>query len=137
MFLYLGGVWMPIHLYTLIHLYAAIPLYAPRGVHPPYTPILLWICMFLEAFACCGGCKGLPFVLGHFPYTTLVWGASPSFAPPHLVIGSLCTGMFWGYQYVMWAFFPSVEGVGCSPSVGGVGEHQHLRCPYPHSCSFL
>ena len=50
------------------------------------------------------GCKGLPVMLGHFPYTTTVWDASPSFTTPHSVVGSLCIVMFQGYQYVMWAF---------------------------------
>ena len=34
----------------------------------------------------------------------LFGGASSSITPPHSVIGSLCIGMFQGYQYVMWAF---------------------------------
>ena len=26
---------------------------------------------------------------------------------------------------------------GVAPLVGGSGGHQHLRCPYAHSCTFL
>ena len=50
------------------------------------------------------GCNGLPFVLGHLPYITPVWGASSLITPPHSVIGSLCISMFQGCQYFMWAF---------------------------------
>ena len=38
----------------------------------------------------------------------------------------------------MWAFFPSVGGLGVPLSVGGFwGVHQHLWCPYAHSCTFF
>ena len=33
--------------------------------------------------------------------------------------------------------FPSVEGFGVFPPSGGFGGHQHLRCPYAHSCTFF
>ena len=85
-----------------------------------------------------GGCNGLPLCVGT---PSLHWGVPP-LTPPHSVIGggkgSLCIGRFQGYQYVIWAF-PSVsKGLGVfPPSVGGWRGHQHLRCPYAHSCTFL
>ena len=48
----------------------------PRGVHPPYAPYSS-VHLFLEALHIVGGCNGLPFVLGHLPYTTSVWGCLP------------------------------------------------------------
>ena len=66
---------MPPCSYAPIELYAPIHSYTPRGVHtpiiPPYSSVHL--CVF-GGFACCGGGNGLPFVLGHLPYTPPVWG---------------------------------------------------------------
>ena len=141
MFFILGGVWTPPHLYAP---YIHIP---PRGIyihicpqgckHPicPHTP--LCICMFLEALHVVGGCNGLPFVLGHFPYTTPFCSASPSITPPHSVVGSLCISMFQVYQYVMWSFSLLLKGLGVFPISWGFGGYQHLRCPYAHSCIFF
>ena len=63
----LGDVWMPPYICM------------PKGcTHPQYVPhTLLCICVFLEALYVVGGCNGLPFVLGHLPYTTPVWGCLP------------------------------------------------------------
>ena len=111
-------------------------LYTPKGVHPhmpPYSSVHLYV---LGGFACWGGLSGAPFLLGHFPYTTPVWGASPSFTPPHSVVGSLCITMFWDIN-VMWAFSLLLKGLGVFlgvfPHQLGVRGHQHLRCPI---CSF-
>ena len=58
---------MPLCLYIPIHLYTPIHLYAP---------ILLCASVCSQRLLhVVGGCKGLPFVLGHFHYTTPVWGA--------------------------------------------------------------
>ena len=96
-----GGVWMPPCSYTPICLYAPIHLYTHRGVHIPYAPILFCASVCFGGFACCGGCNGLPFVLGHHPCL----GVPPlQLHPLHSVLGSLCIGMFQGYLYVMWAF---------------------------------
>ena len=98
----------------------------PRVYTPPYAPHTpLCICMFLEALHVLGSCKGLPFVLGHFPYTTL-FGVPPLHLHPHSVVGSLCIIMFQGYQYVMWAFSLLLEGSGVFLGVfphqlGGLG----------------
>ena len=77
--------------------------------------------MLSEALHVVEGCNGLPFVLGHFPYTTLFGSASPSFTPPTL-------SWFPVHQYVSGisvcyvGIFPSVEGFGgVPPSVGGLG----------------
>ena len=109
----------------------------PRGVQTPHMPPYpVHLCVF-GGFACCGGCNGLPFVLGHLLTPPLFGGASPSITPPHSVVGSLCFSTFQGYQYVMRAF-PSVEGFGGVPlSIWGVWGYQHLRCPYAHSCTFF
>ena len=104
----------------------AIHLYAPRSVYTPictHTPVHLYV---LGGFACCGGCKGLPVVLGHFPYTTPVWGVSPSFTPPHSVVGS-CALVCSGISVCYVGIFPSVEGFGGVPGVfphqlGGLGS---------------
>ena len=127
MFLYFGGVWMSPHI--CMPPYVCIPLiclYTPRGVHtPPWAPMLFcasawcWsICMLLGVVMCFYG------VLGHLPYTTPVWG--------YLHINFTPTLSHWfpvhcssqGYQYLMWAFFPSVEGFGgVPPSLGEVWGH--------------
>ena len=65
----------------------------PRGVHTPICPHSLHLCS--QALHVVEGLYGAPFVLGHFPYTTLYGGASPSFAPPQSVVAFLCIGMFW------------------------------------------
>ena len=65
---------------------------------------------------------GSPLYRNTLPYITPVWGASPLFCLPHSVVGSLCIGMFQGYQYVMWAFPFCQEGFeGVSPISWGVG----------------
>ena len=128
------------HLFSPIHLYAPICLYTPRGVHTPHMPpILLCICMFLEALHVVGGSNGLPFVLGHFPYTTPVWGClSFIYTPPHPVVGSQYISMFQGIISMLCRHFPSVEGFGgVLPISWGFRGHQHLRCPYAHSCTFF
>ena len=81
----------------------------------PHTPVHLYVLRLLHFV---GGCKGLPYVLGHFPYTIPIWGASPSVAPPHSVVGFPVHQYVLGNIYIMWVF---------SPSVGGLGVfHHHL-----------
>ena len=104
---------------------------------PPYAPYsFMPLCVF-GGFACCGGCNGLPFVLRHLPYITPVWGCLPfnyiptlsHWFPVHQYVSgisvcyvgiSLLSGRVWG----------------CFPLSWGWG-HQHLRCPYAHSCTFF
>ena len=113
-------------------------LYAPcKFVHPhmpPYSSVHL--CVF-GGFACCGGCNGLPFVLGHFPYITPVLGCLPFNNTPtlshwfpvhHYVSGiSVC---YVGISLLL-------KGLGVFPTSWGVWGHQHLRYPYAHSCTFF
>ena len=92
----------------------------------------------LGGFACCGGLYRTPFCVRTLPLHHPVWGCLPFIGTPHTqLLASLCIGMFWGYQYVMWAFSLLLKGLGVFPHQLGVWGHQHLRCPYAHSCTFL
>ena len=117
------------------------PLYvctSPRGVHTPYAPILLCVSMFLEALYVVGGCKGLHFVLRHFPYITPVWGCLSFIGTPHTqLLASLCIGMFQRYKYVMWASSLPLRGLGVFPHQLGVLGASALECPYAHSCIYF
>ena len=112
-------------------------VHMPPGVYnphmPPYSSMPL---CFSEALHVVGGCNGLPFVLGHPPLHHPCLGVPPLYYTPHSVIGSLCISMFRDIS-ILCGPFPSVrKGLGVPPSVGGWG-HQHLRCPYPHSCTLF
>ena len=118
--------------------YAPICSYAPRGVHPPHMPPYssMPLCIF-GGFAC-WGCNGLPFVLGHPPLLHPCLGVPPLYYTPTF------SHWFPVHQYVSGI---SVCYVGISLLSGRVwgcfphqllgGEHQHLRCPYAHSCTFF
>ena len=108
----------------------------PR-VYTPHMPnTLLCICVF-GGFACCGGCNGLPFVLGHLPYITPVWGCFPLITP-HTQLLVPCASVCFRDISMLCGHFPSVEGFGgVSPISWGVWWHQHLKCPYAHSCTFF
>ena len=135
MFFILGGVsGCPLYVHT-----PPVCPYAPhRCTHPHVTHTPLCICMFSEAFACCGGVRGslmcwtLPL---HHPYM----GVPPLQLHSHTqLLASLCISIFWGYLYVMWAVYPSIGGLRVFPHQYGVlGAHQHLWWPYTHSCAFL
>ena len=110
----------------------------PQGcTHPYMFPILLCICMFSEASACCGVLQGASLHLGHFPFTSPVWGAFPSVASLTKLLTSLCISRFKGYWYVIWGFIPPVGVWGVFPIYWGCWGHQHMGCPYAHSCTFL
>ena len=106
---------------------------------PPICPhTCLCLHVGLEALHVVGGCNGLPFVLGHPPY---IGGCLPLTPPTLSHWGWQGFPVHWyvqGHQYVIWTF-PSVsKGLGVfPPSVGGWRGHQHLRCPYAHSCTFF
>ena len=126
------------------HFYASCtfvcPLYIcmPPGVYtPPYAPYSsVHPCVF-GGFSCCGGCNGLPFVLGHLPYTTPVWGCLPFNYTLHTQSLVPCASVCFRDTSMLCGHFPSVEGFGGVPhQLGGLG-HQHLRCPYAHSCTFF
>ena len=134
MFLYLGGVWTPPHLYT------PICLYAPGVYTPPIGPHgLQCTCMVLEHLHVVGGCYLLKCVLGHLPYTSPIWGCLPlNLHPPHFIVGSLCM-LFSRISVSYVGFFPSIEGFGgVPPSLWEVwGAHQLFSCPHAHSCTFF
>ena len=117
-------------------LYICMPQWCTNTPICPHTP--LCICMFLEALHVVGGCNGLPFVLGHFPYTTPIWGCIPFNYTPTL---SCWFPVHWsvsGISVCYVGIFPSVEGFGdVLPISWGVWGHQYLRCPYAHSCLFF
>ena len=127
---------MPLCLY--VPLYICTPPYIcmPQGCAPPYAPhTLLCLCVFFGGFACCGGCNGLPFVLGHPPFHHPNLGVPPLYYTPHT--------WFPVHQYVSGISICYVgislvrKGLGVfPPSVGGWG-HQNLICPYAHSCTFF
>ena len=134
MFLYLGVSGCP-HICTPHTFICPICLH-PWGAHiphmPPYSSVHLccWrLCMLV------GGCNGLPFLLGHLPYTTPVWGCLPFNYTPHTQSLVPCALVCFRDISMLCGHFPSVEGFGgVPPSVGG---HQHLRYPYAHSCTFF
>ena len=130
MFLYLGVSGCP-------HICMSHTFICPQGcTHPhmpPYSsmPLCFWrLCMLW------GVVMGSPCVGTHSLTSPLCGGTSPLLHPytqslvPCALVCLRDISMLCGH-------FPSVEGFGgVSPSVGGWG-HQHLRCPYAHSCTFF
>ena len=102
-----------------------------------YAHTLLCICVFLEALHVVGGCNGLPFVLGHPPLHHPCLGVPPLNYTPTL------TCWFHVYWYVSGISVCYVgmslllKGLGVFPHQLGGWRHQHLRCPYAHSCTFF
>ena len=101
------------------------PLYIhiPQGVYTPpicspYSYVHLYVlrgfCMLWGIVRDPHTCWTLPLLL------PLYGGASPSVCTPTPFLASLCISMFWGYQYVIWGFFPSVRGLGGVPHLLGV-----------------
>ena len=127
---------MPPCLYTPCMFVCPIHSYIPRGVHTPCAPILFCASVFLEALHVVGGCNGLPFVLGHLPYTTPV-GVPPHQLHPHTQLLVPCASVCFRDISMLCGHFPSVEGFGVFPISWGGWGHQHLRCPYAHSCTFF
>ena len=117
--------------------YTPICSYAPRGVHIPHMfPILLCICMFSEASACCGGCKGLSYMLDTSLTSPPVW-VPPLQLHPHSVVGFPVHWYVSGILVCHMENFPFCWGFGgCSHQLGS-GGHQHMGCPCAHSCIFL
>ena len=62
-----------------------------------------------------------------------VWGCLPFSCTLTKLLASLCIGIFQGYWYAIWGFFPSVGFGGCSPSIGGSGGISK----WMSICSFL
>ena len=124
MFLYLGGVWMPPHLYTPYICMPPVHLYTPQGcTYPHRPPCFLCTCIVLEHLHVVGGCYLLNCVLGHLPYTTLSGGASPLITPPHSIVDSLCIAILRDIS-ILCGPFPSLEGFGGVPHhLGRFGGH--------------
>ena len=137
MFLYLGVSGCPLCSYTPVHLYAPLYICTPPGVYTPshMFPILLCASVCSQRLLhIVGGCKGLPYVLGHFPYTTPVWSASPLVAPPTLS-WLPCALVSFGDICMSCMHFPLLLGYGGVPPLfGGSGGTSALVMPI---CSFL
>ena len=55
---------------------------------------------------------------------------------PHSVVGSLCIGMFWGYQYVMRAFFLLLGGLGASALEMSICSFLYIFVAHYVSCFY-
>ena len=144
MFLYLGCVCTPptfVHPHTFVcHQYICMP----SGVYtlpicPPYSSVHLYV---LGVFACCGGCKGLPFGLGHFPYTTPVWGCLFFICTPHTQLLVPCALVCFGDINMLCGHFPFYWGVwGVFPhqlgGFGGISTWDVHMLILVHFCSAL
>ena len=108
--------------------------YTPLGVqtHCHMSPILLCICMFLEASACCGGCRA-PYMLDtsltcwtHLP----VWGVPPHMSYTPLIGWLPCASVCFGISACDMGNIPLVMGVwGMFPHMLWVlGHHHHGVC---------
>ena len=130
MFLYLGDVWMSPHLYT------PCTFVCPRGVHPLHMPPYSSVPLCFWRLCSCGGCNGLPFVLGHSPLHHPCLGVPPLQLHPHTQLLVPFTSVSFKDISILGGHFPSVEGFGgVSPSVGGVGASA-LEMSYAHSLYF-
>ena len=136
MFLYLGGIWT--HPMFVCPCMFICPLYVhmPRGVHPPYAPHTpLCSCMFLEALHVWGVVWGSFFLLGHFPYTTLVWGSLPFICTPYTQLLVPCASVCFGDINMLCGHFPFCWGLGGVPPISlGVLGASALEM---FICSFL
>ena len=134
MFLYLGMSGHP-HIHTPICLYTPY-ICTPPGVYThPICPILFCACVFLVALHVVGVVMA-PLCVGTPPLHHPFGGASPSIRPPHSVIvpcALVCSGI--SVYYVGISLL--LKGLGVFPHQLGVWGHQHLRCPYAHSCTFF
>ena len=114
--------------------YVCTPLYIhPQGCTHPHMPAILCAAMFSEALHVVGGCKGLPFVLGYFPYTTPIWGCLPFICTPHTQLLVSCASVCFGDISLSCGYFSLLLGFGgVPPSVGGFGVISSEACLYGH-----
>ena len=134
MFLYLGDVWMPPHLYTPIHLYTPSMFVHPQGCTHPICPhTLLCICVF-GGFACCGGYNGLPFVLGHPPLHHPICRCLLFNYTPHTQSLVPCALVCFRDISMLCGHFPFVEGFGgvspISLEASALGCHMLILLPF-------
>ena len=136
MFLYLGGCLdAP---YICMPAYVCTPPYIsmPRVYRPPtcspYSSVHLCSQRLLHVV---GGCKGLLFVLGHFPYTTPIWGCLPFICTPHNQLLVPCALVCFMDICMSCGHFPFCWGFGgVPPSFGGFWGTSALVMSI---CSFL
>ena len=110
----------------------------PLVVHTPpcpHTPLHLYV---LRGFCMLWGFKVPPYMLEPPLHLPLYGGSSPSVYTPHSFVG------FPVHQHVLGISVCYMGNIslccrfgGCSPSVWGLGGHQHMGCPYAYSCTFL
>ena len=125
----------PIYSYTPKH------LYTPGVYNPHMSPILLCICMFSEASACCGGV-----VRGPLTYWTLslhlplYGGASPS-VYAHSFVSFPVHQYVSGISVCHMGIFPLCWGLGVFPhllgDLGGISTWDVHMLILVHSCSLL
>ena len=102
----------------------------------PYAPhTLLCLCVFLEALHVVGVVMGSPLCWD----TLLTSGGASPFYTPHTQSLVPCASVCFRDINMLCGHFPSVsKGLGVfPPPIGGWRGHQHLRCPYAHSCTFF
>ena len=83
-----------------------------------------------------GGCKGPPSMWDTSLTLPLYGGASPSVAPP-LSCWLPCASVGFRDIGMPYGDFSLLLGFGGVPHLLGYRGHQHMGCPYAHSCTFL
>ena len=124
MFFKLGGCLDAPHIGTPLYVHTPpIHSYTPQAcTHPPYAPILLCASVCSWRLCMLWGLYGAPFCVRTLPYTTPVWGASPSFAPPTLSCWFPVHWYLLGISVCHLGIFPLCWGFkGVPQSVGGFG----------------
>ena len=109
----------------------------PQGCTPPYASILFCASVWFWRLCMLWGCNGLPFVLGHPPLHHPCLGVPPlnytptlsHWFPVHLYVSGILV-CYVGISLLL-------KGLGVFPHQLGGWGHQHLRCPYAHSCTFF
>ena len=130
---------MPPNSYTPIHLYVPCMFVCPRVYMPPYAPILFYasVC-FWRLCMLWGVVMGSPLCWDTFSYITPVWGCLPFITTPTL---SCWFPVHWYVSGISVCYVGisllSGRVWGCFPHQLGDWGHQHLICPYAHSCTFL
>ena len=126
----------PLCSYVAICLYTPVHLYTPRGLHTPTCPPYSCVSVCSEASACCGGVVRGPLTCWKPPLHLPCMGVPPlQLTPPTLIsfpVHWYVSGISMSYGH----FSLKLVVWGCPPSVGGLWGHQHMGCPFAHSCNF-